>query len=202
MPSAFLQPRLVLLALGAGLLGACSQPEAPAPLPEVPRVALVLKDGKLHRPNQSVPFTGLIVERYPGGALHSRTSVSNGVLHGLSEGWFTNGVLQVREPFVAGKSHGTRIKWHPNGTKLSEAQIADGKLNGTFRRWDESGALAEQVELRDDQPDGISEAYYSSGSLKTRVEMRAGQVVKRETFQDGEVPRSSGSSTVASKPSS
>lgn len=175
-----------------GLLAAaftgCTPSEPPAPPPEVPRSSLVLKDGKLHRPAQAAPFTGTVVEFYAPKQLQSRSVVSNGLLHGLSEGWHTNGVRQVAEHFVNGVSEGVRVKWHPNGAKLSEATISGGKLNGTFRRWDDSGRLAERIELVDDLPHGESVAYFPSGCVKARVRLERGQVVNRETFKDGEVP--------------
>lgn len=175
------------LGLCAAVLAGCSRPEPPAP-PEVPRTSLVLKDGKLHRPAQGEPFTGTVVEYSTPGWLQSRSVVSNGLLHGISEGWHTNGVRQVTENFVAGFSDGVRIKWYPNGTKLSEATIVRGKLNGPFRRWHENGKLAEQIELIDDQPHGDSVAYFPSGCVKARVRLERGQVVACETFKDGEVP--------------
>ena len=175
-----------------GLLAAtftgCSPTGPAAPPPEVPRSSLVLKNGKLHRPAQATPFTGTVIEYYAPRQLQSRSVVSNGLLHGVSEGWHTNGVRQVTEHFIAGVSEGVRVKWHPNGTKLSEAAIVGGKLNGPFRRWDERGRLAEQIELVDDQPHGESVAYFPSGCVKTRVRLERGQVVARENFKDGEVP--------------
>lgn len=174
------------LGLCAAVLAGCSRPEPPA-APEVPRSSLVLKDGRLHRPAQSAPFTGTVVEYYAPKQLQSRSVVSNGLLHGLSEGWHTNGVRQVAEHFVNGVSEGVRVKWYPGGAKLSEAAIAGGKLNGIFRRWHENGKLSEQIELRDDQPHGESVAYYPSGCLKARVRLERGQPVATETFKDGEV---------------
>lgn len=171
----------------AGLTG-CSPTAPVAPPPEVPRSSLVLKDGKLFRPAQSEPFSGTVVEHYAPKQLQSRSVVSNGVLHGLSEGWHTNGVRQVAEHFINGVSEGVRTKWYPSGARQSEANILRGKLNGTFRRWYENGKLAEQIELREDQPHGESLAYYPSGCLRTRVRMEAGQIVTRESFKDGEVP--------------
>ncbi len=178
---------LLLGGLCAAVLTGCSRPEQAAP-PEVPRSSLVLKDGRLYRPAQSTPFSGTVVEYYSPGHLQSRSVVSNGLLHGLSEGWHTNGVRQVTEQFSAGVSEGVRVKWYPSGAKLSEATIAGGKLNGTFRRWRENGALAEQIELRDDQPHGESLAFYPSGCLKVRVRLERGQAVATESFKDGEVP--------------
>ncbi len=176
-----------LLAAGAVAFTGCSRPEPVAP-PEVPRVSLVMKDGRLFRPGQGAPYTGTVVEHYSPGHLQSRSVISNGLLHGVSEGWHTNGVRQVTETFVAGVSDGVRLKWYPSGAKLSEANIAGGKLNGTFRRWYENGHLAEQIELRDDQPEGESLAYYPGGSLKARVRSERGKVVGTETFKEGEVP--------------
>ena len=175
-----------LLGLGAAHFAGCSRPE-PAALPEVPRSSLVLKAGRLHRPAQSAPFTGTVIEYFAPGRLQSRSVISNGLLHGLSEGWHTNGIRQVAEPFVHGVSAGVRLKWYPNGAKQSEAVIVNGKLNGIFRRWHENGQLAEQIELRDDQPAGLSMAYYPSGCLKVRARVENGKVFDKETFADGEV---------------
>lgn len=156
--------------------------------PEMPRSSLVLKNGKLFRPAQTEPFSGIVVEYYAPKQMQSRSVVSNGVLHGLSEGWHTNGVRQVAEHFNGGVSEGVRLKWYPSGAKQSEANILRGKLSGTFRRWYEDGKLAEQIELRDDLPHGESLAYYPSGCLRARVQMEAGQIINRESFKDGEVP--------------
>lgn len=153
-----------LLVIGglAGLLLLRWQPEPPAPAPpsEVPRDYLTLRAGRLYRAAQSAPFAGFMLERHPDGALKSRSAISNGVLHGVSEGWHTNRTIQVREHFIAGVSHGSRLKWHANGKPQSTAEISEGKLHGTFRRWTEDGTLAEQLELKAGVPDGTANAYY------------------------------------------
>ena len=118
--------------------------------------------------------------------LKSRSAVSNGLLHGLSQGWYTNGQQQVEEHFVAGTSHGLRTKWHPNGQKLSEVNILSGKLEGKFRSWHDNGAPAEEVELTHGQPDGLSKAWFPSGFLKSQVTLRNGKVVEKQFYKDGE----------------
>jgi antitoxin component YwqK of YwqJK toxin-antitoxin module len=161
-----------------------------APLPStdvaLARTNLVLMDGRLWVSGQKNPFTGLMIEYAANGSLRSRSAISNGLPHGLSEGWHTNGQLQVSEHFREGVSQGLRTKWYASGAKQSEANIAEGKLNGTFRRWHENGALAEQVELVDGQPAGISLSYFPSGSLKARVVLKSGRPVEREFWKDGE----------------
>lgn len=163
-----------------------SAPTAPVTLL---RSDLTLMDGRLCHVGTSNAFTGLMVERHPDGTLRSRTEVRNGMLNGLSEGWYTNGVLQVTEHFTNGVSHGLRLKWHPNGLKAAEAQIVHGKLHGRFVSWHESGTKAAEVEFKHGQPDGISSAYFPSGALKSQVTMRNGTVIERKDWKDGELAR-------------
>lgn len=157
------------------------------PLPEAPRSELTLREGHLYWTGGSTnPFTGFMLEFYGNESLKSRSTISNGLLHGISEGWHTNRQLAVQEHFRDGVSHGLRIKWHLNGTKLSEASIVEGQLHGSFRRWHENGGLAEELELRQGQAEGISRAFYPSGFLKAKVDLQNGKPVEQQFWEDGE----------------
>lgn len=158
------------------------------PLPEVLRSELRLQEGRLTRSGSSNAFSGFVIERYSSGLMMSRSAVSNGILNGISQGWYTNGQMQVIEHFQNGLSHGIRTKWYEGGQKLSEVHVVQGKLNGAFRRWHESGAIAEELELKDGQPDGISNSYFPSGFRKARVVMRDGKAVEQTFWKDGEQP--------------
>ena len=160
--------------------------ETPAPPAELSRTNLVLVEGRLRQTGDTNSFSGFLVEHYADGALRSRSVISNGVLNGLSQGWFTNAQLQISEQFKDAVSHGLRTKWYPGGAKQSEASIVDGKLNGTFRKWHENGMLSEQVEFVDDQPKGASLSWFPSGYLKARVVMKDGKPVEQEFWKDGE----------------
>jgi len=161
------------------------QPAEVAPV-AVSRTNLVLVAGRLCLSGQTNAFTGLMLEYSAGGSLRSRSAVTNGLLHGLSEGWHTNGQFQVTEHFKEGVSHGLRTKWHPNGVKLSEGVIVDGKFHGTFRRWSQSGTLAEQLEFVGGQPDGVALAFFESGFLKARAKVEGGKVIEQTSWKDGE----------------
>jgi len=162
------------------------RPLPAAPLPEVHRSKLEMRADGWYAPGETRGFTGYLLDTYEDGALKSRSIVSNGLLHGLSQGWYTNGQQQVEEHFVAGTSHGLRTKWHANGQRFSEVNVVSGKLHGTFRSWHENGERAEEVELKDGQPDGPSKAYFPSGSLKSQVMLQNGKLVARQFYQDGE----------------
>lgn len=159
-----------------------------AGLPEARMSELVRRDGRLYRTGQTAPFGGTMVDYYRDGSLRSRSRMSRGLLHGVSEGWYTNGQLEVQEHFRDGVSHGLRIRWYATGTNLSKAMIVEGKLQGTFQRWHENGVLAEQIEMRDGNPDGLSRAYYPSGCLKAEATLQFGKLVEQKSWKDGESP--------------
>ncbi len=154
---------------------------------EVMREDLVLRNGRLYLGDAVEPFSGSMVEYYDNEVLKSRTSVIDGQLEGLSEGWHPNGQLQVREHFKANVSHGLRLKWSENGTKVSESNIENGEHHGLFRRWHENGQLAESVNLVRGKADGLSFSYYPSGYLQASVKIEMGEVVEQQFWEDGEM---------------
>jgi hypothetical protein len=162
-----------------------SRPHPATPVNEATAMQLIRHGTRFYRTNENQPFDGSLVERYPGGALKSRSRLIDGLLNGISEGWYTNGQVEVVENFKAGVSEGKRSKWYPNGTLLSETTIHAGEHDGTFRRWHENGQLAEQVEMKHGQPDGLSLAYYPSGNLKARTRMENGKLVEQKFWNDG-----------------
>jgi len=176
---------VVLVGMGAGILLVASRSRK-TPFPEAPRSQLTVRDGHWYRWGEATPFTGVIVDTYESGALKSRVTVSNGLLEGLSEGWFTNGQCQIQETFRAGVSHGLRTKWHANGRKMSEAPVVDGKLEGKFHRWGEDGSLSEEVEMKGGAADGISRAYHPDGSLRAQARLENGRVLEQEFWPPGE----------------
>lgn len=153
--------------------------------PEVARSFLVLVDGRLRLKGQTNAFTGVMVERFGNGSCKSRSSVSNGLVHGLSEGWHPNGQRQVAEHFTNGVAHGLRTKWYEDGQLLSQTTIAGGKLNGVYRRWWPEGRLAEVLEMKDGEPDGLSRAFYPSGFLKAEARLRQGEIIESKFWPDG-----------------
>ena len=120
--------------------------------------------------------------------LRQREFGAKGRLHGLVEGWHTNGVLQVREHFEDGVSHGLRSKFFPDGKPLSETPIVHGQVRGTFRRWHDNGRLAEEIAMEDGQPHGTSRAYYPSGTLKAEARTDHGKVLEHRVWKEGEAP--------------
>ncbi len=177
---------VVLGSVGAGALLLFMASRSPKAFPEMLRSQLTVHENRWYALGQATPFTGVIVDTYESGALKSRMAVSNGLLEGLSEGWFTNGQPQIQETFRAGVSHGLRTKWHDNGRKMSEALVVDGKIEGVFRRWSKDGSLSEEIQMKGGAANGIARAYHPDGSLRAQARLENDRLLEQELWQPGQ----------------
>ena len=151
------------------------------PPEQVSRNQLVLQQGRLMKTSQTNAFTGLMVEFYPDGTLQSRSVVSNGLLHGVSEGWHTNGVLAITEVFVDGKSHGTRIKWDAASNRIAETTIFAGQIHGSHREWYTNGQPALEMSMVDGKAQGLARKWNLDASLAGQWVLSNGVVVQAMT---------------------
>jgi len=154
--------------------------------PVVVRTNLVFATGHWYELPKANLFTGWMVEFHPSGIMSTRVAVSNGLLNGVSEGYYTNGQVQIREYYKDSVADGRRQKWYENGQQKSEALIVAGKLEGNYRSWHENGQLAEQFEMKQGNPEGEAWAYYVSGFAKAKTSVRAGEVLTQTSWADGE----------------
>lgn len=181
----------VLGFLAFSFLTGCGPEKPKAALPEVEMTELEKRPDGLYVKESGEKFDGWLVEYYPdqddGNAeerkLKSRSRIQDGILNGISEGWFASGTKQVEEHFVQGVSHGTRKKWYSSGKQQSEEEIVEGALNGAVKKWHENGQLAEEMTLVNGKPDGIARSWSEDGSLKAEVELKMGEVIRQDFKQ-------------------
>ena len=151
------------------------------PAEQVSRNQLVLQQGRLMKTSQTNTFTGLMVEFYPDGTLQSRSAVSNGLLHGVSEGWHTNGVLAITEVFVSGTSHGTRTKWDAASNRIAETDIREGEIEGLHREWHTNGKPSLEVTMARGKAQGVARKWSLEGELAGQWVMSNGVVIQAIT---------------------
>jgi hypothetical protein len=164
------------------------RPRSTATEPTAAITNLARVDGRLVlRTATHQVFSGWLVEHHADGTPRSRSRIVDGLLDGVSEGWYTNGQIQVREHFSRGVADGLRVKWHVNGATQSVAAVVQGRLHGRFLRWHDDGSLAEEMTLLDGQPEGVSRAYYPSGFVKAEARLKAGEVLEQRFCKDGEL---------------
>ncbi len=152
--------------------------------PTVDLGELEYRDSVYFRGLETKGFTGTAIETFADGALKSKTRYKKGRPHGVTYGYYPNGVTQVREPFRNGVSHGVRAKWHENGIKESEGNIVEGKFSGYFRKWSETGQMIIEMEMKDGLPHGLSRSWYAEGSLKSEVQLEDGKEISRREFEE------------------
>ncbi len=154
----------------------------------VSRDLLEQRDGRFFWRGTSNAFTGWITDHFESGEVRLRSAVVDGRLHGISEGWSTNGVRNLEEDFLDGRPHGRRTTWHANGQKRSEGQLLLGQQEGLYRLWNDDGTLSTEASFAMGKPHGTSRVWYPSGFLKSEVVMDQGTLRSRQDFQDGEHP--------------
>ena len=150
---------------------------------EVGLKEIQFRENRAYFRNESNLFSGIVMDRYGDGALKSKSDFSNGVMHGLSRGWYTNGSNQIVEHFVRGVSDGIRTKLYPSGQKMSEAMVQSGQLQGVYRRWHENGLLSDEVPLSNNVPHGISRSFHADGTPNSEALMNMGVVVQQKSFK-------------------
>ena len=168
--------------LGVGLTAYRALRRQPSvSLEQVSRNNLVLQSGRWMKTGETNVFTGLMVEFYPDGTLQSRSVVSNGLLHGVSEGWRTNGVLAVSEAFLDGRSHGTRTKWDETGNRIAETDIRAGEIEGLHREWHTNGNPSLEVTMARGKAHGLARKWSLEGQLAGQWVLSNGAVVQAIT---------------------
>ena len=151
------------------------------PAEQVSRNQLVLQQGRLMKTSQTNTFTGLMVEFYPDGTLQSRSVVSNGLLHGVSEGWHTNGGLAITEGFLEGRSNGTRTKWDAASNRIAETDIRAGEIEGLHREWHTNGKPSMEVTMARGKAHGVARKWSLGGELAGQWVMSNGVVIQAIT---------------------
>lgn len=83
------------------------------------------------------------------GKLQSESNYQNGLVHGFSNSYHSNGVQATKTVFSNGEKAGTETWWGENGLKSYEANFVNGKMNGLETIWSEDGSIASQLRYSD-----------------------------------------------------
>lgn len=159
------------------------------PVPgELPRAALVLKDGRLCIRDSGTPFTGLVFEQTTAGQRLTELPVREGIVQGVAKGWYDSGAKEVEENFENGISSGVRRRWHENGQLKNEATILNGELHGPYTEWHDDGTLAVRMNNVHGKGEGLCEAWHPGGAPKAKVTLAAGKPVTKEYFPNPGAP--------------
>lgn len=148
---------------------------------------LILEDMHYLDPESKVPYTGWVIQRYPGDmGILSKSHIADGKLDGVSYGYHTNGVLKLEEHFIKGISDGLRVRYNMEGQKTMEENIAEGKLHGLVLKYHPDGRLAESLPYFNGNVHGEASAYYDDGSTRSRATFEHGIMKSQQFWNVGE----------------
>jgi antitoxin component YwqK of YwqJK toxin-antitoxin module len=87
---------------------------------------------------QGMPYTGTVFETRPDGSLWTEQGYKNGILDGLSRGWYANGQLDSETLYRTGRRVYDR-EWHQNGKRKLDRQFDERSRIVAETHFDESG---------------------------------------------------------------
>lgn len=114
-------------------------------------------------------FTGVIHYKEADGRLISEQNYQEGVLHGPSIGYFSNGEIACRSFFVNGCRQGKSLYFYRSGYLYALKSYLEGRREGTHDYFYENGCLKSSSLYADDKLNGEFSQYFSSGVLKRKI---------------------------------
>ena len=95
---------------------------------------IIVKKGIAYRIGNDHPFTGIVLgqghERLRKNVNQYKKQSKNGLLHGKSYYWYTDGKLESIEPYSNGELNGMLIRYYPNGKIKARIYLEHGQRGG------------------------------------------------------------------------
>ena len=155
---------------------------------------------KLQRPYVYGKITGVEKEYNDSGQLIRKTTLVEGVKHGIKESLgvktpYVNGIkngvekqysrsMVVREtPFVNGQKEGMERRWNEASGKIKEETLyVNGKPEGIVKRYHKSGKIMEEISYKNGKKHGLEKRYFESGRVKKETVYENGKIVSDEVI--------------------
>lgn len=138
-----------------------------------PGDGLSLHEGLLHR--GGVPFTGTVIDTFPGGTVRARTAYAEGGKHGASREYYASGAIRWKRSFARGVKEGRHAGWWENGNRMFAYRFHNGEYRGDAREWYEDGSPAREMHYAHGAESGMQRAWRLNGTLYANYEARDGR---------------------------
>ena len=139
-------------------------------LPKSSRISMAditLRDGVAYELKTNRPVSGIVTFDYSDQwGWYGTTEYLDGLQHGLSQTWYSNGTLKTEAYYVDNKAHGVFRNYYDNGTQEREAVYAHDQLDGLQRRWNDNGQLLEEEGYQNGKRFGWTRKYYPNGERR------------------------------------
>jgi antitoxin component YwqK of YwqJK toxin-antitoxin module len=96
-----------------------------------------------------------VTKRFSNGRIRRVAEYRDGVLDGVTRGWYETGAPMYQYAYRDGVYEGRAIQWFPNGQKYTEQNYSKGYEAGLERMWNEDGTLRANYVARDGKHYGL-----------------------------------------------
>jgi len=86
-----------------------------------------VREGLAYNMNAETPFTGKVVDTFHTGQLQLQFAYKDGLKHGASTTWYTNGRIRTKCNYKNGVKDGMWIKFNQEGQAQMQKLYKDGK---------------------------------------------------------------------------
>lgn len=130
-------------------------------------------DGIVYQVGKGKPFTGVVESKYLGESL--KWNYENGVLNGVSKGYYENGNLKYEQNYKNGILDGKMKLYYENGKIEVDGNYKNGKAEGVWKSYYEDGKLKGEGKFGNGNREGVWKKYSEDG-----------KVIQEENFKNGE----------------
>ena len=130
-----------------------------------------VRDDLVFAPNQSDPFTGVVVKKYESGNKEWEKTYKDGIKHGIWVQWYETGQKESERRFKNGFPYGNWTSWHENGRLKSQSSWAvppEGLAwlkDGRKATWHENGQMKSEGFYRDGKKKGKWTEWNQNGEV-------------------------------------
>lgn len=133
---------------------------------------LVLNNGMYYLKGK--PFSGYLKETYENNATRLVYGYLNGMQHGRSISYYSNGQLRDSRMYAANKSFGKHYGYWENGNMKFEYYYRNDKREGSNKQWYQSGKPYAFLNFKDDRESGMQQVWRENGKPYINYEAKDG----------------------------
>nr|WP_293836148.1 hypothetical protein [uncultured Arsenicibacter sp.] len=125
---------------------------------------------------QGIPFTGVVVSRFPSGTVQSKAAYVQGEPDGVSQQWYENGRTAEIRYYAEGHKTGRHLAWWPNGRRRFDYTFERDVPVGHHQNWYPTGRRFSSFHYdAEGHEAGLQQMWFESGQIKANYEMRNGR---------------------------
>jgi antitoxin component YwqK of YwqJK toxin-antitoxin module len=121
-----------------------------------------------------VPYSGVIVTRYPEGTMKKRALYEAGQQDGLTRTFYATGARRDERRYKRGRASGNHRGWWPNGLRKFDFTYVEDRREGVHRQWYVTGTPYTELTFHLDREDGMQRAFRENGKPYINYEVKDG----------------------------